>query len=195
MHIIVLRRGRPHGCSIRRDNVAQGQEREHRGSFWRFWTTLPGVLTAFAGVVTAVTGLVAILVTAGVFGGSPAGQGPGVSATSTPGASFTATAGATGTVDLTGRWSVGPEGGYIDFEKASALAQNAYEFQEYNARNNVIGGGEGVLEGAVFSIHYAQNEFIGEYTGELHLSADGATLSGPIRPKLSSESAITLRRR
>ena len=43
-------------------------ERGATGRSW--WTTLPGVLTAIAAVLTAVTGLVAVLAQQGVIGGA-----------------------------------------------------------------------------------------------------------------------------
>jgi hypothetical protein len=33
----------------------------HRGGFWTFWTTLPGILTGIAALVTAIVGLITVL--------------------------------------------------------------------------------------------------------------------------------------
>ena len=38
-----------------------GSQPTRRGGFWTFWTTLPGVLTGFAAVVTAIVGLITLL--------------------------------------------------------------------------------------------------------------------------------------
>lgn len=47
-----------------------------------WWATLPGLLTAAAGVITALTGLLAILVQLGIIGGPTPSAGPGVPSTS-----------------------------------------------------------------------------------------------------------------
>lgn len=38
-----------------------GSQAARRGGFWTFWTTLPGILTGFAAVVTAIVGLITLL--------------------------------------------------------------------------------------------------------------------------------------
>jgi hypothetical protein len=50
-------------------------ELEKKQSFWTFWTTMPGVLTGIAAVLTAVTGLIVVMYPHGFAGskeGSPA---------------------------------------------------------------------------------------------------------------------------
>jgi hypothetical protein len=57
-----------------------------------FWQTVPGILTAFAAVVTAVGGLLAVLLQLGIIGGSPkpaavSGQGPQATESTSAGSS------------------------------------------------------------------------------------------------------------
>ena len=59
-------------------------EAPERGGFWRFWTTLPGVLTGLAALITAVVGLVAILGGPDDDGGSGAGAPPPVASAPVP---------------------------------------------------------------------------------------------------------------
>jgi hypothetical protein len=41
-------------------NPAPGSQAARRGGFWTFWTTLPGILTGLAALVTAIVGLLAL---------------------------------------------------------------------------------------------------------------------------------------
>ena len=62
---------------------AKGSEGERRS----WWSTLPGVLTALAALLTAVSGLVALLVQTGLFGAkSPPTADKGTAVTSAPAA-------------------------------------------------------------------------------------------------------------
>jgi hypothetical protein len=49
-----------------------GSQAARRGGFWTFWTTLPGILTGVAAVVTAIVGLITLL---NSLGGEPNNTG------------------------------------------------------------------------------------------------------------------------
>ena len=162
-------------------------------SFWAFWTTLPGVVTAFAALIAAITGLLTLLFSAGIIGGvsQPAAESQssvnGTPAQSLGGVSAT---GESAAGDISGRWS-NASLGFLYFERTSAVA-SGYEFQEYDKNKSVIGSGNALLEGDTVYIQFGYNNFIGEYTGELAVT--GNRMRGTIKAKFGGESTIDLTR-
>lgn len=62
-------------------NPGPGSHDTHRGGFWAFWTTLPGILTGSAALLTAVVGLMTLLNrSAPEVSDSPIGAAPTASA-------------------------------------------------------------------------------------------------------------------
>jgi hypothetical protein len=68
--------------------LSQDPPRRSAGRFWAFWTTLPGVLTGVAALITAVIGLVTLFHSAGGSSAPPVAStsenGPAVVSTSEP---------------------------------------------------------------------------------------------------------------
>lgn len=74
-----------------RPRMSSGSGGSSGGGLGHFFTTLPGLLTAGAGFVVAVTGLVTVLHQAGLIGGSRADPAPVIANSSAPQASGSGT--------------------------------------------------------------------------------------------------------
>lgn len=111
--------------------------------FWAFWTTLPGVLTGLAALVTALVGVVTLVQSQGgaAPSGTPAAAANGTTSAvvSTPGASISASsaAGAGSTAVVHGHISMSP-GDQADLE--SGGVGNAVPNADLSLLGNGVGG-------------------------------------------------------
>jgi hypothetical protein len=125
-----------------------------------WWQTIPGILTAIAAVLTAVTGLIVAI--------NHSDNSKSISAANQP-----STTREFQVADLSGRWQ-GFHGIYYIIEQQG----DKIKWEEYDNANTLMAWGSGKIIGKQIKVEYDGSEGLGD--GILEISSDGRQISGTV---------------